>query len=339
MNYKENKNDSEQIEWLDLQIPLEPLGIKPVVEKIRKLNDFFAKFYEFRDDLLVNTNQVYYRVNEQIRQDYTEARYQLLSRSDWDQLLAEKRYGKITEVIRGANDKINSIIHTIQEAARQESFIFSYILGSNKDVDNLKSTLTNLNKQALHNLEDIEKLKTNALALESNYISESQQTFLKSYENQFNDFANGHRKQAFVWLVVLIAALIISPVVIAFLTQHVDWTLWSQKVNEDLRQVLRVPIFVVCTSFYAWFIFFLSKNYSVNRNQQIIYRQKHTMVITYIPFIQSIQSVDVERGLLSVEIGKVIFNVVPSGLVKQTGEADDTTPSGVVELARLINGK
>jgi hypothetical protein len=51
------------------------------------------------------------------------------------------------------------------------------------------------------------------------------------------------------------------------------------------------------------------------------------MIQVYIPFVKTIGEQGLQRDLVTVELGKILFNVTHSGYIKSDGSSDNDSPN------------
>lgn len=68
----------------------------------------------------------------------------------------------------------------------------------------------------------------------------------------------------------------------------------------------------------------------------MIYEQKHTMIKVYFPFARSITQSGIDRDKITVELGKILFEIRGTGFVRNDGGHEDNSPHLMTYVEKLI---
>jgi hypothetical protein len=103
-------------------------------------------------------------------------------------------------------------------------------------------------------------------------------------------------------------------------------------LNDVEKNTLRIGSLGVI----SYLIYFCNKNYSICKNNQIIYEQKHKMIKVYIPFVKTIGESGLERDKVTGELGKILFEIRGTGFIKNDGGHDDNSPNAFSFVEKII---
>lgn len=334
------ETDRVKLEQLkSLQSQESRIGV--IVSKIEAIPQFlmrFDKIFNFKEG--ENFEEIksfkYSAIN--LKDDYWRFVDKVLNTIEWQRDLQPSNLllkgSDVNNMIQQALDEINAIYNRFIDLNNQVDQNIKYLLPigylENSMPEDLNEWVEEINLERSKYLTDIENKKAELEAKVNQTLDDIQirtsntlqkEIVLKDYDNEFKSFSTKFSNYSLYWLVAIITLLIIFACLLGiFFTLPVPEDLTNAQAIES--SALRIVLF----SLNSWAIFFCSRNYSVNRNLEYIYKQKEVMAKVFFKFVDSISNPD-DRSRLSVELAKILFEVYQTGLIKNTGGTDDSSPS------------
>lgn len=173
--------------------------------------------------------------------------------------------------------------------------------------------------------------------LETLIVDELQNNAIKHYEKDFQFYADKNRTEANRWRYALI--ILIFAVLVFISLQYFDPIKILPDINIPFRELSIVEsnsLRIALITTFSYMIFFSSKNYSICKNNQLIYEQKHTMIKVYIPFVKTISETGLDRDKVTVELGKILFDIRGTGFIKNDGGHEDSSLNSFSFVEKII---
>lgn len=211
--------------------------------------------------------------------------------------------------------KFGNILHYIKKS----NDLYIKLQGEQQKIENLVKETS----------EKVENLLTNKI--------------IDVYKNEFNDKKLRYNKIADNWLDVTIkyavGLLIFILVLLILNTVGLEKDIPFVR-RLELQSLVYSAIQLSLLSLLGWGLWFCSRNYSINKNQAIVYEQKHTMIQVYLAYINVFDENSIQKDAISLEIGKILFDIERPGYVKRKGDGThDLQPTLIQNLGDLINKK
>jgi hypothetical protein len=172
---------------------------------------------------------------------------------------------------------------------------------------------------------------------------ESTKKVLSNYASIFAGQEKSHKNASKNWLITSV----ISSIVFLFLfTFSIIWEWFPNKISlKDTRngqtytnEVFNLPLLVskiVIISFILFLISFCFRQYSINKNLQVINEQRKNAIESYDLFGASVGRDSAMKNVLLMQLAKSIYQMTQTGFL--SGKQPDMSNSQLLELTRVFH--
>jgi|GEM_PF-6111006 len=333
-----NKSANEMANWLENTTTIQSLGAKSLANKIRTGAKIFEKALDLQVDGIFisdHNSSVHYSQKakeflDQMSGDQLELFQVKENKQDWTSL---KHY------IESTNSRIQGILSVFITNKHLIEQILYFNFFSEAKIDNkAKLALYEIQataKEVKKLEEEIIKTKNELDKAVENKLAES---IKKIYDGEFTKLEGEFKTKSDIWLKRLRRTIFLFFVygLLALFSIFIDFPktfeLWIIPIKIPDNFAVLAVINTLIVSLLSWMTFFFSRNYSINKNLEYIYKQKHTMLQVYPAYSNIFDKIGIDRDKVTAELGKLVFDIPYTGFLKHDGSSNDTSPNIITNI-------